>query len=589
MLDYIPCFYLNRTLNMLKLLRIRDFALIRELDIEFGPGLNLLSGETGSGKSIIVDCLGLLAGERSSQEMVRSGCETAVIEGAFIPRPADDVAALLHDAGIEGGEDLLVRREVSSGGRSRIFINNCLATLALLKSVGVYLADIHGQHDRQVLLELPAHLEWLDRFGGNLEEVGKIRAVYRGLRQTASRLEALRIDEQERLRRMDVLRFQLDEIRRAALRPGEREDFESEKRILANRERIYGLASEAYGLLYENDPSILAQASRLLKLLRELEGFDPGWRDRAEVLQETVYRLEDLSYAARDYTANIDFTPGRLDEVEQRLAELDKLSQKYGSTITDIVSYGDDCVRQLDELASRAETLEALGAQLETERRVYLDMARRLSEKRRRDAVRLQRAVRREFQSLALEKMELSVRFHQRELEQPASPVPAAYGPSGLDRVEFLIAPNRGEEMKPLAKTASGGELSRIMLSLRTLSGQGDAGKTLVFDEVDTGIGGRVAEAVGRRLHAIARNCQVLCVTHLPQIAVFADRHFSVRKQDAGGRTEATAEALDDAERVEELARMLGGEVITETTRRHAREMLARAWSGTRDGEQDQA
>ncbi len=582
----MPCFSLNRALNMLKLLRIRDFALIRELDIEFGPGLNLLSGETGSGKSIIVDCLGLLAGERSSQEMVRSGCESAVLEGAFVPASQEEIAALLHDAGIEPGDDLLIRREISANGRSRIFINNCLATLGLLKSVGERLADIHGQHDRQVLLELPAHLQWLDRFGGNQEDVKKIRAVFRSLRQAAARQESLRIDEQERLRRMDVLRFQLEEIRRAALRQGEKEDLESEKRILANRERIYGLATEAYGLLYENDPSILAQASRLLKLLEELGGFDPAWTDRTEALRDLVYRLEDLSYSARDYTANIDFTPGRLDEVELRLEELDKLSRKYGSTIPDIIAYGDDCARRLDELASRAETLESIGAQVEAERRAYVDLARRLSDKRRRDAARLEREIRREFPSLALEKMELAVRFHPREQDEPDGPVPASYGPSGLDRVEFLIAPNRGEEMKPLAKTASGGELSRIMLSIRTLCGESDTGRTLVFDEVDAGIGGRVAEAVGRRLRAVARGNQVLCVTHLPQIAAFADRHFWVRKHAAGDRTEATAEVLEGVQRVEELARMLGGEVITETTRRHAREMLAHAavkHNGTQD------
>jgi DNA repair protein RecN (Recombination protein N) len=562
---------------MLKLLRIRDFALIRELEIEFGPGLNLLTGETGSGKSIIVDCLGLLSGERASQEMIRTGSEAAVLEGAFQPDSHGEIQSLLESAGIEPSDEILIRREISVSGRGRIFINNCLATASLLKTVGEHLADIHGQHDRQVLLELPAHLQWLDRFGGNQEKVKEIRGVYRSLRDVAERLESLRIDEQERLRQMDILQFQLDEIRRSALRAGEKEELDSEKRILANRERVYALASEAYGLLYENEPAMLAEASRLLKVFQELETFDPAWSPRTEALQEVIYRLEDLSYASRDYTSGIDFAPGRLDEVEQRLEELDRLSRKYGNTVPEIIAYGEECASRLGDLASRAETLEALNAELGVLKSRYLETARRLSDKRRRDAARLEREIRKEFSALSMDKMELAVRFHQKAQDDAASDVPASYGPGGLDRVEFLIAANRGEEAKPLAKTASGGELSRIMLAIRTLCGDGESGKTLVFDEVDTGIGGRVAEAVGRRLRAISTGNQVLCVTHLPQIAAFADRHFSVRKEAAGARTEAVAELLQGADRTEELARMLGGEVITETTRRHADEMIARA------------
>ena len=323
--------------------------------------------------------------------------------------------------------------------------------------MGEHLADIHGQHDRQVLLELPAHLQWLDRFGGNLDDARQLRTLYRGLRECAAQLESLKIDEQERLRQMDVLHFQLDEIRRAALRPGEKEELESEKRILANRERVYALSSEAYALLYENEPSMLAQASRLVKILQELDGFDPGWAPRIEALQDVVYRLEDLSYAARDYTSGIDFTPGRLDEIEQRLEELEKLARKYGSTLNEIIAYGGECSRRLDELASRSETLESLSADLIAQKSRYLERARKLSDKRRRDSTRLEREIRREFAALSMEKMELSVRFHQKQQDDTAATVPPAYGPCGLDRVEFLIAANRGEEARPLAKTASGG------------------------------------------------------------------------------------------------------------------------------------
>jgi len=559
---------------MLRLLKIRDFALVRSLEVEFGPGLNLLTGETGSGKSIVVDALGLLAGDRPSPEMIRRGCEAAVLEGEFEIAGSDPgVAAMLGEAGIPTGEAaVLLRREITSSGRSRNFINNALATQALLRTVGESLVEIHGQHDRQALLDLPTHLEWVDRFGGNTVEAAAIRERYRRLRDILRRLDSMKMDEQERLRRVDILQFQLEEIRRVDPKAGEKESLETERRLLANREKIYSLAAETYALVYENESSILAQANRLLRLLQELESFDPRWTAHREALKEGLFRFEDLAYSVRDYSADLEFSPARLDEIERRLSDIDRLCRKYGDSADEVLQYAARTDLELQGLLSHAESSRELEEQFAGELLEYASASEPLSKKRRADASRLERELRKEFRNLAMDKMDLRVQFHVRDTAAEGR-LPAHYGPTGIDRVEFLVSPNRGEDFKPLAKIASGGELSRIMLSIRTVCGSVDPGRVLVFDEVDAGIGGRAAEAVGRRLAEIAQTNQVLCVTHLPQIAAFADQHFRVQKEAVGSRTESSVSRLDEQDRLEELARMLGGQVITETTRHHAREM----------------
>ncbi len=544
--------------------------------MDFGPGLTLLTGETGSGKSILVDALGLLLGERASPEMVRTQCELAGVEGVFSLNEKDSyIFKILGEAGIEAEDaSLIVRREISAGGRSRIFVNSCLSTLSLLKSIGDRLADIHGQHDRQDLLDLNTHLSWLDRFGKNSEKLREIGTCYGMLREVAGKLDAMRMDEQERLRRMDLLQYQISEIRRTAPRPDEKELLENERNILAHGERIMGLVHEAYGMLYDREPSLLTEANRLLKILQDLEGYDSSWTAHRESLREFLYRLEDLAYSARDYGSKTDFAPGRLDEVEQRLSDLGRLGQKYGTTVDEIIEYCGRCEAELDRLSSYPDTSRSLEEQCAAHSKRYLEMAETLSGKRRADAVRLQSALRREFQSLALEKMELSAKFDKvAPIPGASSSLPAGSGPDGVDKVEFLVSPNKGEDFKPLAKIASGGELSRVMLAIRSICGTGDGIRTLVFDEVDAGIGGRVAEAVGKRLLDLARVHQVLCVTHLPQIAAFAGQHYRVDKSVAQSRTITTVRQLDERERIEELARMLGGEIITDTARRHAREM----------------
>jgi len=567
---------------MLRLLRIRNLALIRELEIEFGRGLNILTGETGSGKSIVVDALGLVLGARASLELIRAECDSAVVEGLFEIGGCRPAAALLADAGFDAEDGaLLIRREISTSGRGKILINNNLTTQSFLKSLGEKLADIHGQQDQQALLDLQTHLLWLDEFGGNGGLCAEARARFRALRETARRLEEIETGEQERLRRIDMLRFQINEIEKVKPLPGEKEDLEKERDVLANRERIIGLTTEAWALLYESEASVLGNLTGLGKICKELSRFDPDWNARMDVIEDCRCRLEDIAYAARDY-ADGDFSLERLEAVHERLDALGKLIRKYGASCEEVVNYGKKCADELDALLVAADSAERLTERFENDLKSYEECALRLSEKRRQDALRFERSIRDEFDALAMERMELQVKFHQAdrgaENENSKWRVPAGYGPNGMDRIEFLIAPNKGEDMRPLAKIASGGELSRLMLAIKSLCGREseDEERTLVFDEVDSGIGGRVAETVGKRLKIIAAGSQVLCVTHLPQVAAFAERHFNVSKDAIGERTETMVRCLEGDERTEEIARMLGGETITPAIRNAASEILIR-------------
>ncbi|MBN2241260.1 MAG: DNA repair protein RecN [Acidobacteria bacterium] len=560
---------------MLRLLRIRNFALIRELEMEFDEGLNLLTGETGSGKSILVDAFGMLIGNRSSQDMIRSGCDSAVIEGMFEMEPANELSRILADAGFENEENrLLIRREISASGRSRVFIDGHLATLNLLKTIGERLADIHGQQDQKSLLDLSAHLEWLDYYGDNGILLSEVRRRYKLLRETAGRLLEFEANKEERLRRIEILRFQLEEIRRIAPLSNEREDLEREIAVLSNSEKIMAAATEAYSVLYESESSILAGMRRLERLLQELERFDGSWTQHGESLKECLFRAEDIALAARDYAARCDFSPERLEQAQQRLLALDRLSRKYCVSGGDIFQYTETCRQELENLTASADASAGLEKQLEALTAHYLACARQLSEKRTRDASKLEKEIRKEFFALAMPEMKLEVYFQGAKDDAGDGLIHGSYGLHGLDNIEFLIAPNKGEAMRPLARIASGGELSRLMLAIKSICGDEDRGKTLVFDEVDAGIGGRVAEAVGRRLQKLSKNNQVLCVTHWPQIAAFARTHFSVQKREADNRTETVAHPLSREERITEISRMLAGEIITETTRRHAEEML---------------
>lgn len=563
---------------MLRLLRIRDFALIKELQIEFGPGLNLLTGETGSGKSILVDAFGLLLGGRSSQEMIRSDCQTAVVEGMFEILRDEPVCQTLLDAGFESEEDvLLIRREISANGRNRVFINGHMATLSFLRQIGDCLGDIHGQQEQKSLLDLPTHLQWLDYFGDNASLLQEVRKHYRNLKETGLLLQRYDTEKREHLHRMEVLEFQIEEIGRVAPLPNEDEELEKERAFLSNSEKILDLVNDIYASLYESETSILTGIRRLERVLQELEEFDVAWAGHRQSLEDCLYRLEDVAMASRDYASRCDFNPARLEQIENRLFALEKLSKKYCPSGVNLLDFAEDCRRELETLKSSARSAAELTGQLSSERSLYEECAARLSEKRRKDARKLEKAIHKEFADLAMPGMKLNVFFHPADHPEESEPIPGHYGHHGIDRVEFFIAPNEGEEMMPLAKIASGGELSRLMLAIKSLCGQEEMGKSLVFDEVDSGIGGRIAEAVGKRLRSLAGTNQIFCVTHLPQVAAFAQYHFSVEKRLKDGRTETNVRSLAPDERSQEIARMLGGSVITDTTRKHAEEMLRRS------------
>jgi DNA repair protein RecN (Recombination protein N) len=561
---------LRAALLMLKLLRINNIALIPSLEIELGPGLVLLTGETGAGKSIVIDALSLLLGERASPELIRSGEERAVVEAVLETAGA---AELLDERGLPAdGDEIVIRREIQATGKGKATVNGALVPLSLLRDLAPHVAVIHGQHEPQGLLDPSTHLDVLDHFAG-LDTGRTIGEFFRDLRAAEAALERHRSDRRDAERRREMLEYQAAEIERAELVPGEEESLRVEKARQANAGRLAALSGESYALLYDDEEAVLGRLAQVYRRVDDLAEIDPDFRPFAEGKREILAPLEDLALRLRDYQERLEVSPGRVDEIEARLAVLERLKKKYGATVDEVVSFGEGCRRQLEALGAPEEQERLLVERRDQLAAAYLDRARAHSKKRRTVAAELRRQVQAELGQLAMDKTRFDVCF------EPADPDVAASDPSrwtdrGLERAEFLLSPNPGEDLRPLAKIASGGELSRLMLAIKTVIGRDAPGLTLVFDEVDAGIGGRVAEVVGRKLKAVSSRRQVLCVTHLPQIAALADHHLSVRKQVAKGRTVTLVEPLDEGARVEELARMLGGETITATARDHAREML---------------
>jgi len=554
---------------MLKLLRVNNIALIRELEVELGPGLTLLTGETGAGKSILIDALSLLLGDRASPELIRSGEERASVEAVFDVASA---AALLEERGLPAdGDEVVIRRELQASGKGRATVNGALVPVSLLRDLAPSLAVIHGQHEPQGLLDPATHLDLLDHFAG-ADDGRPVGEFYRDLRAAEAALERLRGDRREAERRREMLEFQANEIEKAGLAAGEEEALRVEKARQANAGRLSTLSGEAYALLYDDEAAALSRLTQVFRRLEDLAEIDPSFRPFLDARREVLAPLEDLALRLRDYHEQLEVSPGRLDEIESRLALLERLKKKYGATVEEVLGFGARCRRELDALASPEEQERTLEVRRERLAAAYLERARELSKKRKAAARELRKRVQAELAQLAMEKTRFEVAFTPPETEAEADP--ALWTERGLERAEFLLSPNLGEEVRPLARIASGGELSRIMLGLKSVVRSDVPGLSLVFDEVDAGIGGRVAEVVGRKLKAVAARQQVLCVTHLPQIAALADHHLAVRKRVEQGRTLTVVEALTGEARAEEIARMLGGETITATARQHAREML---------------
>jgi DNA repair protein RecN (Recombination protein N) len=555
----------SRFTIMLKFLSIRNFAIIDELDIDFGPGFNLITGETGSGKSILVDAVGLLAGTRAQQEMIRQGSESAVIEGIFKPDEFHSCWEMLEDAGIDiSDREIIIRREISQGGNNRAYVNSRLVPLSLVLQLGVLLIDIHGQHAQQDLLTPGSHLGFLDRYAENGTLLKEYSEEHRTLQSIEMKLSQLENSERNRLQRLDLLNFQINEIEQLELDPGADGLLENEKSLLANAENLQVNSNSAYSLIYEDDISVLPLLDQALRKIEHLKKMDPSLNDLHKKMLNLRYQTEEISYSLRDYADKIEVNPQRLEIVEDRLNEIEKLKRKYGSGIDEILLYHQEIC---DEVKGIKES-EIRDRELREDREQCfqncLNLAQELSRTRKESSIRMISDIEKELSELAMKNVRFAVDF--KNLPEP--------GPDGMDQLEFLISTNKGEDPRPLVKIASGGELSRIMLALRTVLKSENMNKSLVFDEVDAGIGGQTASVLGEKLSSLAEKQQVFCVTHLPQVAAFGWSHYHVGKSLYKDRTRATISLLDQQGRIEELSMMLGGDTVSDTTRKQAWEML---------------
>jgi DNA repair protein RecN (Recombination protein N) len=556
---------------MLLELLVENYAVVDRLRIRFHPGLNLLTGETGSGKSLVVDAVGLLLGGRASADMIRSGESRARVAGIFDVQNQAAVRSLLEPAGfaIEEGE-LLIEREISAGGKSRAFVGSRPAAVALLRELAPLLGDIHGQHEQQLLFSSDAQREMLDAFAGTADGLQGLALTWRCWRDAGSQLEELERTEQEKLRLLDLWQFQRKEIEAAQPAPGEDAALEAERRVLQNLGRIQEAAGTAYAALYDSPEAAAALMRASAKRLDELCRIDPSLGGARENLRAAELALQEASYALRDYLSGLEFNPGRLEEIETRLAALDRLKRKYGHSLEEVLAFLDQVRIQIDAVEHAGERMEALRRERAGLAAEYQRQAAAVTAARHAAARRLEKRVESELAGLAMQGTAFRIELR-----------PAPWAEHGADQVEFLVSANLGEEPRPLEKVASGGEISRIALALKTSLAAGDGrrvpdplSRTLVFDEVDAGIGGGAAEGVGRRLKKLAAANQVLCVTHLPQIASFADHHYCVTKRERNGRTSAVVEELDEAGRTREIGRMLSGQKLTSEALKQAERLI---------------
>ncbi|HEX3876523.1 MAG TPA: DNA repair protein RecN [Bryobacteraceae bacterium] len=551
---------------MLLELVVENYAVVERLRVHFHSGLNLLTGETGSGKSIVVDALGLLLGARASGEMVRTGEARARVGGIFEAPDAAALRSVLEPAGLELEDgELLIEREILAGGKSRAFVGSRPVSAALLKELAPLLADIHGQHDQQLLFSAEAQRGMLDASGGYSEMLDRIGELYAHWRAAAAELEELERSEQEKLRLLDLWQFQRKEIDNAQLEADEDAALENERRVLQNVQRLEEAASAAYDSVYEGEESALRLTRAALKRVEELCRIDGSLEGLRDHLKNADLSLQEAAYGLRDYVSRLEANPGRLEEVESRLEAIARLKRKYGASVTEVLAFFEEVQQQIAAVENSSERMEALRREQKRVAVEFEDIAATLTSRRKAAAQKLEKRVEAELAQLAMERTVFRVKIE-----------PAAWSAEGADRVEFLVSPNLGEEPKPLEKVASGGEISRIALALKTcLTGPKTAAvRTLVFDEVDTGVGGGAAEGIGRRLKKLAATNQVLCVTHLPQVASFADHHYRVEKRESKGRTVAVMEELEGAARTREIGRMLSGQRLTEEALKHAEQLI---------------
>jgi DNA repair protein RecN (Recombination protein N) len=550
---------------MLCELNIRNFVIIDRLSLSFAAGLNVLTGETGAGKSIIIDAIDLLLGGKARTDLIRTGEEEAVVEALFDLSTANNLRAALAESGFDNGDELLVRRVLSLSGKNRIYVNGTLATAAQLQAWLTQVVAIYGQHEQFALARSETHGQLLDSYAGILTELAAYRRLYEQIRKLRDELVRLDRAEQERQQRLDLLAYQQQEIAAAELHPGEDEKLLSERTLLQHAEKLAGIAGGGYDDLYAKEGAICETLARLSSQLSEGAAIDPHLTPLAEAVQSAFYALEDSATQLRDYAEQIAFDAARMEEIETRLDLIHRLKRKYGTTIETILDHYAAITAEFGELSNLEATRDAGEKQLKEDEIALLQLGAGLTQARTAAALRLQHGVEAELRDLAMPKARFSVAL-------TALPAP---GSCGCEKIEFLLQANPGEVARPLAKVASGGELSRLMLAIQRTAPAGAEVATLIFDEVDAGIGGAAATAVGEKLRAVAMGRQVLCITHLPQVAAFAHQHYQVGKEEtANARTITTVRLLAAEEQVNEIARMLGGAKITDSTTAHARELI---------------
>lgn len=544
---------------MLRFLRVRNFALIDQLEIHFEDAFNLLSGETGAGKSIVVDALGLVAGSKASLDAIRTGESRAIVEAVFDADLASDLERFGLDA---EGSEIIIRREISSDGRNRVFINNQPSTVSALRELAPSLLDIHGQHDQQTLIESSSQLDLVDVFAGATELAARVRHLDEAIQKTEAELAELVADHARKVERLDLLRFQRDEIQRANPKPGETETAHQQLAVLSHATKLLDAATRGYEQLYESDTSVSSVLSQNERALRDASQYDKRLEPLAAQAESTRIQVQDLAAGLRDYAGRIEANPQELERLQSRLAELERLHRKYGP---DLLAHLEKVNREMDSMGLAEAQKDKLLQQIASLREDYNKDAKTLSRKRRTASARLEAQVVRELKSLAMPNVRFVVQWSDLTSGRAR----------GIDRADFMISANPGEDLRPLEKVASGGELSRIMLALRTVLVVDEASKTLIFDEVDAGVGGKAAETIGQKLQELSRRYQILCVTHLAQIAACAEHHYKIEKLVLDGRTVTRVEPLSGESRVDELVRMMSGSRVTDAARQHIREMLA--------------
>ena len=551
---------------MLLGLSLKNFTIIDDISVSFTSGLNIITGETGAGKSIIIEAVNIILGEKAPPDLIKTGEDESRIEALFDISSYPLIKERLLSSGFDAsGDELLIKRVLYTKGRSRVYINGDTATLSILQHVTEGQIDVFSQHEHQTLLKKESHLRVLDELGGNGKELEVVKELYRKHSEIRGRLKRMSDDARGLAEKEDFLKFQLEEIQKSALKPGEDEGLESEKLKLLNSEKLLSATKSAYEEIYENEPSLSGRLKSLTAEISEAGEIDELLRNIASALESAIVQIEEASFTLRDYASGLSFDTGRLEEIEERLKDIGELKRKYGDTINDIFKKRDEIEKELSAITSYDEQLEELRSELRDIEMRYNKKAGELSEKRKRAGASLGKVLQKELANVGIKGARFSPEFKQKDMSG-----------DGVDDVTFLFSANPDEAPKPLARVASGGELSRIMLVLKEAIAGVGGGSVIIFDEADSGVGGAVAEAVGEKIKRLSESCQVICITHLPQVAKFGDSHLVVSKTLKDGKTSVTVRSLNDRERVQELARMMGGLKVTQKTIDAAHEMLER-------------